>query len=214
MTLRTRVLISLVFLTVACEEDGDPVAPTANNSGGGGGQSYEIKFEAGGASGWFGGDDRSAFGPRDIGVGCSVLIDDDIVLESFSFAFETRFDYSENPDGTGHDVTLPLNVRNEAGAVLKTVQLNLPASYAGGWATWTGIDLNVDAGTTLVFTTFLVGAYDTNEYTNYHSADAAAGYANGARYTKQGASDAEMEQWAGWNEHPWDAKFWVQGETR
>jgi hypothetical protein len=198
----------MVLPMAACEDD--PATP--NDTGGG--QAYEIKYETGSASGWFGGDNRAAFSPRTVGGGASVLVEEDIVLKSFSFAFDGRFDYSENPDFMGHDVTLPLNVRDAAGVILKTVQLNVPASYNGGWVTWTGIDLNVDAGTTVIFTTYLIGAYDVNEFSNGHSSDLAAGYANGTRYVKQATSDAAMEVWAGWSPHPWDAKFWLQGTTR
>ncbi|MFQ5420862.1 MAG: FlgD immunoglobulin-like domain containing protein, partial [Anaerolineae bacterium] len=34
------------------------------------------------------------------------------------------------------------------------------------------------------------------------------------RYSKNGASDAEMEDWTDWVVHPWDSAFWLQGTTR
>ncbi len=174
-------------------------------------QSYEILFDTFNASGWFGGDNRVIGGPRDIGVGQSVLIDSAITLNSFAFNFTSRFDFPENPDGFGHEVTLTLNIRDESGVIIQTEQVVVPASYQGGWITWSNINMNVAANTTLIFTTYLVGAYDVNQYFTGHKSDANAGYLEGVRYTKSGTSDADMELWPGWNVHSWDSNFWLQG---
>ncbi|HXV12684.1 MAG TPA: hypothetical protein VEC56_00630 [Candidatus Krumholzibacteria bacterium] len=209
MRYQCTLFLALALAVAACEDD-DPAAPIANSAS----QAYEIKFEQGAANGWFGGDSRPTFSSRTVGNGCSVLIGASIVLESFSFHFERAFYVAPNTGDTGHAVTLMLNVRDATGVILKTVQLDLPSSYSGGWATWTGIDMNVDAGTTLIFTTYLVGAYDSNQVTSGANGDVAAGYAGGVRYTKESTSDAAMEDWADWNEHPWDTWFWLQGTTR
>jgi hypothetical protein len=174
-------------------------------------QSYEILFDIHNASGWFGGDNRVANGPRHVGVSQSVLIDSSITLNSFAFDFTSRFDYAENPDGFGHEVTLTLNIRNDSGVILQTEQVVVSASYEGGWITWSNINMNVAANTTLIFSAYLVGAYDTNQYTTGNKADANAGYLEGERYVKQGISDPDMELWPGWTLHPWDSNFWLQG---
>jgi len=174
-------------------------------------QSYEILFDTHNASGWFGGDNRVANGPRHVGVGQSVLIDTAITLNSFAFDFTSRFDYSENPDGFGHEVTLTLNIRDELGVILQTEQVVVPASYEGGWITWSDINMTVVANTTLIFTTYLVGAYDLNQYTTGNKGDSDAGYLEGERFSKVGISDADMELWPDWFVHPWDSNFWLQG---
>ena len=71
--------------------------------------------------------------------------------------------------------------------------------------------MNVAANTTLIFTTYLVGAYDVNQYFTGHKSDLNAGYLEGVRYVKSGTSDADMELWPGWNVHIWDSNFWLQG---
>ncbi|MBN2829492.1 MAG: caspase family protein, partial [Candidatus Cloacimonetes bacterium] len=172
---------------------------------------YEIKFDILNASGWFGGDDRSDSGPRDIGNGQSVYIDSDIVLKQFSFYFTNMFDYNENPEFIGHEVTLVLNIRNSDGIIISTHQAIVPASFSGGWITWSDIDLNVLAQSTLIFTCYQVGAYDSFQYCNGIGSDADAGYGGGIRYTKEGTGDSDMEIWTGWEEHPWDSDFWLQG---
>jgi len=174
-------------------------------------QSYEILFDTHNASGWFGGDNRVLNGPRHVGVGQSVLIDTAITLNSFAFDFTSRFDYAENPDGFGHEVTLTLNIRDELGVIIQTEQVVVPASYEGGWITWPDINMNVAANTTLIFTTYLVGAYDLNQYTTGNKGDSDAGYLEGERYSKVGISDADMELWPDWFVHPWDSNFWLQG---
>jgi len=174
-------------------------------------QSYEILFNTHNASGWFGGDNRTGIGPRHVGVGQSVLIDTSITLNSFAFDFTSRFDFAENPDGFGHEVTLTLNIRDEFGVVLQTEQVVVPASYEGGWITWSNINMDVAANTTLIFTTYLVGAYDLNQYKTGNKSDQNASYPNGVRYSKNGISDTDMELWADWFVHTWDSNFWLQG---
>jgi len=174
---------------------------------------YEILYDVRNGDSWYGGDDRAGNTPRDIGGGQSVLVDTDILLESFSFFFLLRFDYRENPDGTGHAVTLTLDIRDDAGTVLKTVTVDLPDTYNGGWVTWTDIDLDVTAGTLLVFTSYLNGAYDTLQVTNFQGLDTNGGYPDGSRYSKSGTGDADMALWAGWAPSTWDTAFWLQGST-
>jgi hypothetical protein len=175
------------------------------------GTPYEIKHETGSALAWFGGDNRVVGGPRDIGDGQSVFIDTNIILESFSLFFSGRFDYYELPEGMGHGVTLTLNIRDSIGNILKTVQVVVPASYNGGWVTWTGIDFNVAQDTTLIFTAYLVGAYDTDQYTTSINGESPGTYAGGSRYSKVGTGDADMELWSGWAPDTWDLYFWLQG---
>jgi len=186
---------------------------TAGIGGMGGtvGIAYEIIYDTENASGWFGGDDRAIAGPRDIGVGQSVLVDEDISLDSFAFYITRRFDFTESPTGTGHAVTLALDIRDALGNILKSVEEDLDASFSGGWVTWAGIDMSVTANTTLIFTTYLVGAYDTNMVNSGQAGDSDAGYLDGVRYTKSGTGDADMMLWDGWSEHPWDSLFWLQG---
>jgi hypothetical protein len=174
---------------------------------------YEILYDTRNGDAWFGGDDRATSNPRSAGGGQSVLVDSDILLESFSFYFVWWFDYRDNPDGAGHAVTLTLHVRDSAGTVLKTVTVDVDASFNSGWITWTGIDLDVTAGTTLIFTSCLNGAYDANQYTNFQGADVDGGYADGQRYSKNGTDDASMALWAGWVTSTWDSMFWLQGST-
>ena len=189
---------------------------TAGLGGAGGvGIAYEIIYDIPPprASGWFGGDDRASSSPRDVGVGQSVLVDEDIVLDSFAFYVTRYFDFSESSTGTGHAVTLALDIRDASGSILKSVEEELDASFSGGWVTWAGIDMSVTANTTLIFTTYLVGAYDTNMVNSGQAGDSATGYLDGVRYTKSGTGDADMMLWDGWNEHSWDSLFWLQGTT-
>ncbi len=174
-------------------------------------QTYEAKFDSINAYGWFGGDNRPDQ-RRTVGVGQSVLIDTSITLNSFSFYFRGPFDYSRNPDGHGHEVTLTLNVRDSLGVILRTVQVVVPDTFKAGWVTWPNIALDVSAKKSLIFTTYLVGGFDANQYTASHGADANQGYTDGVRYGKDGTSDADMENWTDWSVHPsWDSAFRLEG---
>jgi len=181
-------------------------------------QNYEIKFEEGAGDKWFGGDNRIGVGLRSLGAGQSVLIESDIILNSFSFNLTNPFDYCENPEYQGHAVTLILNIRDISGTLIQTEQLDLPDTFSGGWVTWTNINLNVRADTTLIFTAYLAGALDTHQYNSFIIRDNNGGYLNGAAYDHDAVtSEAEMENWSiWWNDatygyDPTDFNFWLQG---
>lgn len=69
----------------------------------------------------------------------------------------------------------------------------------------------VAAHTTLIFTTYLVGAFDVNQYTTTQACELNATYAGGVRYAKDDTTDQEMEDWTDWSAHTWDSDFWLQG---
>ncbi|MDZ7291770.1 MAG: alpha/beta hydrolase fold domain-containing protein [candidate division KSB1 bacterium] len=174
-------------------------------------QFYEIKHETVNAFGWFGVDNRPNQ-RRTVGVGQSVLIDTAMTVRNFAFYFRGPFDYAANPEGRGHAVTLTLNVRDATGAILKTLPVAVADTFSAGWVTWSGINLAVAANTTLIFTCYLVGGFDVNQYTASHGADANQGYPEGLRYGKDGTSDADMESWTDWVVHSsWDSAFRLQG---
>jgi hypothetical protein len=174
-------------------------------------QPHEIKHETINAFGWFGGDNRPNQ-QRSVGVGQSVLIDTAMTVARFSFYFRGPFDFAANPEGRGHAVTLTLNVRDAAGVILKTLHAAVPDTFSQGWVTWNDINLAAAANTTLIFTCYLVGAYDSAQYTASHGADANQSYTNGVRYGKDGTSDVDMESWADWVVHPsWDSAFRLEG---
>jgi hypothetical protein len=176
--------------------------------------SYEIKHDVSIGNAWYGGDDRTPGGPRHVGQGQSVIVDSAIQLESFSLAFDRRFDYFGNPEGVGHEVTLVLHVRDAQGVILEAVEIVVPDSFDGGWVTWPGINLSVAAGTTLIFTSYLKGAYDANQYTGALSNDYDNGYPDGGRLTATGTSDADLDLWSTWgNPASVDLKFWLMGTT-
>lgn len=177
-------------------------------------QFHEIKHDSISAYGWFGGDDRPGQ-QRNVGAGQSVLIDTAMTIESFSFFFRGPFDYRTNAENKGHEVTLVLQVHDSAGAVRKTLPVVVPDTFSTGWITWPGINLDAEAGDTMIFTCYLAGGFDTAQYTASHGADPNQGYLNGVMYVKEAANDADFAAWADWSVHPfWDSAFRLQGSLR
>ncbi len=181
-------------------------------------QDFEIKHEIQDASGWFGGDDRPyPASNRTVGNGQSVFVDSTILLKEFSFYFTGTFKspaaWFESFDITGHEVTIVLNIRDSSGVILQTEEVVLPETFDGGWATWSNIDLEVNAKTTLLFTSYLLGAKSTSRYFNGIGADSGASYEFGERYTKQLGEGipGDIEDWDGWTLHPWDSNFRLHG---
>ena len=182
----------------------EPPAPT--------GDTYVIAHEITTASGWFGGDARPGVGPRNSGVGQSVLVDRAMTVERFSFYYRGPFNLATSADPVGEPVTLVLNVRDATGEVLRTQTTDLPAPFGEDWVTWSGLDLDVPANTTLVFTAYLAGGYDVLQVNGGQVADADATYPGGQGYAKDGTSDADMESWSDWSVHRfWDFVFRLEG---
>jgi hypothetical protein len=185
------------------------IVPTTEPTGDPGATSepYEILFDTGSASGWFGGDDSN---PRNVGYGQGVYIDNYVVITDFSFYFTSSFDYPYNPEFTGHEVVLRLHIRDASGVVMGEYDCVVPASFSGGWVTWSDLDWSAVMGETLIFTAFLVDGYNTM-LSSGAAGDMDAGYLNGSRYSNTGYTDTEMTEWAGWGVHPWDSWFWLRG---
>lgn len=174
-------------------------------------QNYEILFDTASASGWFGGDNRPCCGPRNIAVAQSVFIEESINLETFSFSFTNRFDSSSNPTGSGHEVTLRLHIRDIGGAILQTEDVVVPDTYDGGWVTWSNINFDIPDSGKYIFSTYLVGGYDSIEVNSGQACDQFAGYPGGERYTKNVINDSDAVSWDNWGLHSWDANFWLTG---
>jgi hypothetical protein len=173
-------------------------------------QSYEILFDVQTASGWYGGDDRPG-SQRNVADAQSVTIEHPINLESYSVYFTSNFDYVQNPTGTGHEVTLRLHIRDSVGNVMQTEDLVLADTFSGGWATWSGINFNIDSPGKYIFSHYLVGGYDSLQVSSGISCDLNAGYSNGERYGKYVVNDSDAVFWGDWSNHPWDANFWLIG---
>jgi hypothetical protein len=173
-------------------------------------QSYEILFNVQTASGWYGGDDRPG-SQRNVADAQSVTIDEPINLESYSVFFTSSFDFVQNPTGTGHEVTLRLHIRDSVGNVLQTKDLVLADTFSGGWATWSAINLNINASGKYIFSHYLVGGFDSLQVSSGISCDVNAGYSGGERYGKYVINDSDAVSWDNWSNHPWDANFWLTG---
>lgn len=171
-----------------------------------------LLFDTFTASGYFGGDTRPCCTPRNAAVAQEVLVEQDMWIDRFSFYFTDRFAiYGE---AGAVPVTLQLHIRDQAGAVLDSATVDLPDTFAGDWVTWADLDFAADAGTTLIFSTFVVGGYDTNPAWSNYAADSSAGYTPGRSFIKQRRADEDLAEWSGYAPHIWDANFRVEGVVR
>ncbi len=157
---------------------------------------------------WFGGDDRSEFGPRNVGSGQSIRPTETIHLTSFSTVFIGPFDFVENRTGQGNDVEVALDVRNDQGEVLASTTTMVSASFLGGFIAWDMSDRTIilQENTTYIFTWYLPDGF-TSGLTASSIADINEGYAQGSAYgaTITQAS-ADISEWTNWSENTWD--FW------
>ncbi len=177
-------------------------------------QKIVISHDVNNASGWFGGDNRDSTRVRSVGIAQSVVFDTSMVVENFSFYFSRKFDFRNNPENTGHVVTLRFHIRDANGNILKTISKVVPASYSGGWITFDSLNQVVQKGSMLIFSCYLEGALDTAQYTSSYLADQNAGFAAGTHYVKIITDTAEnFEDWNGWKIHSWDAMFRLEGNA-
>jgi Secretion system C-terminal sorting domain len=173
-------------------------------------QNFDLKLDSLNASGWFGGDNNPGQ-HRNVVVAQSVFINQPIKLETFAFYFTVPFDSAINGTGTGHEVILKLNIRDSLGTILQTDQVDVPATFSGGWVTWDSINYNIDQPGEYIFSTYLVGGIDSNKVTSGQGCDFNAGYPGGVRYAKYAVSDSDASVWGDWSESPWDSDFWLTG---
>ncbi len=171
----------------------------------------EASFQSAAALGgsWFGGDDRSGAGPRNIGGGQSIKLSKTLAMATFAFYYSGAFTHETT--GAAEAVTLQAELRNANGGVLKTDKVNLPASFSGGWV-WFSLPYTLSANTTYIVTSWLVNGY-TQGVDSGIRADTADGYAGGFRYGASG-SGSGLLSWSLWSgtggTASWDYWFWAR----
>jgi len=173
-------------------------------------QDYEIKFDSLNASGWFGGDSRPGE-QRNVAVAQGVTIEYPLTLESFAFYFTSSFDSASSASGIGYEVTLRLHIRDSAGSILQTANVVVPDTFTGGWVTWQGINIDLSYAGKYIFSTYLLGGYDSLPVNSGQGCDLNSGYSGGERYSKYVSNYGEAEFWGKLSEHPWDSNFWLTG---
>jgi hypothetical protein len=166
-----------------------------------------VMHDVSNASHWFGGDDRTT---RNVGVGQSITLQSDCNINSVGFRYSGYFDYAQNPEGHGHDVTLVLNVRSSDGSIINTLSQFVPASFNGGWVLF-AMNQNLSAGQEYIFTCYLQNGeiLQYNSGVLAHTQDMLPN-SNGYRAIVYGAG-ADMENWISWGTHSWDFNFQMTG---
>jgi len=170
---------------------------------------FEYIVDTNNASGWFGGDDRLGF-TRNVAVGQSFTLAQSAHINSAGFKFGQRFDYSANPTGTGHEVTLVLNIRTDNGSILTTVEKVVPAEFDGGWVVFE-LDIDLWYYQEYIFTCYLQDG-QANEYYSSKLARSDNPWPGATGYTATVSSAPyDMEDWSNWETHPWDYNFRIGG---
>lgn len=175
---------------------------------------FDLREESHNASHWFGGDNRPASSPRNVGVGQSIILAREAWVQSAGFYFGNRFDYMNNPDGVGHAVRLYLNVRNSSGTILRTVYRDLPASFEGGWVMFPfgSNHLWLNAEQEYIFTCYLYkGEIVELKSSAYGRTDDPWPLSSGYTCTVD-SSPADMTSWANWGASAWDFNFRITGQ--
>jgi hypothetical protein len=174
-------------------------------------QSYEIKFDINSGKAWFGGDNRPGL-QRNVAQAQSVFIEQPIKLESFAFYFDAPFDSALNGTGSGHEVTLRLHFRDSLGNILVNKPLVIPDTFSVGWIKWTEINYDITEPATYIFSSFLVGGYDSNQVKSSIVYDSNGGYLFGTRYSKEVFDNNDARSWINWGIHSTsDLNFWLTG---
>jgi len=170
---------------------------------------FEFVEDTNNAAGWFGGDDRPAF-YRNVEVGQSFILAQSAHINSAGFKFGRRFDYNDNPTGTGHEVTLVLNVRADNGFILDTVEHIVPAEFDGGWVTF-DLDMDLMNDEKYIFTCYLQDGQDNEYYSTIlaRTDDPLPG-CNGYSASVD-SSPFDMEDWSEFMANTWDYNFRIGG---
>jgi len=170
---------------------------------------FEIIEDAANAWGWFGGDDRPGF-TRNVGDGQSIMLMRSAHVNSAGFKFRDSFDYIQNPTGTGHEVTLVLNVRSDNGTIVYDTEKVVPAEFDGGWVIF-DLDTDLWAEQQYIFTCYLQDG-ETNEYNSSICARSDNPWPDSTGYSANVTSSPyDMEDWSNWSVHSWDFNFRLAG---
>jgi hypothetical protein len=170
---------------------------------------FEFIEDTDNASGWFGGDDRVAF-YRNVAVGQSFTLAQSAHINSVGFKFGRRFDYYDNPTGSGHEVTLVLNVRADNGFILETVSTVVPAAFDGGWV-YFDLDMDLLNDEKYIFTCYLQDGQD-NEYSSSILARTDDPWPGVNGYSASvDAAPFDMEDWSEFTANTWDYNFRIGG---
>ena len=170
---------------------------------------FEIIEDTSTSSKWFGGDNRPGL-TRNVGAGQSITLARSAHVSSAGFRFKSRFDYSQNPDGFGHEVTLVLNVCSDSGTIVYDTEKVVPAEFDGGWVIF-DLDTDLWAGQEYIFTCYL----QNGEVLKYSSGILARNddpWPESTGYSANvNTSPFDMEDWSNWSVHSWDFNFRIAG---
>jgi hypothetical protein len=171
---------------------------------------FERKEETYNAQGWFGGDDRPDWTPRNVGSGQSILLPRSAWAGYAGFQFTKHFDFYTNPTGSGHAVTLVLDVRSGNGTILKTVTQDLPASFTGGWVLFP-VEMDLWAQQPYIFTVYLQDGHLNNLKSSIAGRTDNPWPDSQAYVLDNTTPPYDMKNWALWTTHPWDYNFRIAG---
>ncbi len=178
-------------------------------------QAWTLELSETNASKWFGGDDRDGLKPRNVGVGQSLEFAQTRHLDTFAFLLSEAFDYVQDPENSGHAVTLALDIRLQDGTVLSSYTRALSASFDGGWATF-DVDQTLQAGQVYVLTCYVVDGAALELSTGVQGYDPPGGgselYENGQGYSATVETvGGSLQSWSEWSLHAWDFCFKATG---
>ncbi|PSR09110.1 MAG: hypothetical protein C7M88_07645, partial [Candidatus Arcticimaribacter sp.] len=114
---------------------------------------------------WFGGDDRESsaaypdFGPRNVGGGQTIIVEEDVLLSNFSFLLIHGFGYIDSPTrSVPANVAVQLDVRNENGVIIESKIKTIPTSFSSLWVDFdlSDLDLVLLSNVKYIFTMHLV----------------------------------------------------------
>ncbi|MCK5001358.1 MAG: hypothetical protein KAS23_17560, partial [Anaerohalosphaera sp.] len=170
---------------------------------------FAIRAEEHTSSMWFGGDDGVL--TRNVGAGQSITPVHDAKVDRIGFNIVRRFDYAYNPTGVGHAVSLILRGRRSDGSLVSSNQINLPASFNGGWVMFTFQNLWLDAGETYTFACHVKDGEISELNSDIYGHNANPWPTSQGYYASVSGSPADMDDWANWKTHSWDFNFRMEG---
>ncbi len=171
---------------------------------------FERKEETYNAQGWFGGDDRPDWTPRNVGCGQSIVLPRSAQVVYAGFQFTKRFDYVYNPTGMGHAVTLVLDVRAADGTIIKTVTKDVPASFNGGWVFFP-VNMDLWGQKTYIFTSYVQDGH-LNNLSSSIAARTDNPWPDSQGYVlNNSTAPYDMKTWGLWGTSTWDYNFRIAG---
>lgn len=158
---------------------------------------------------WFGGDDRDQpqyqIGPRNVGAGQVVILEQNLLVDNFAFLLDGGFRYSSTNQIVNQNLTIRLDIRSQDGSIIQSKDKTIFSNFSTLWVEFdlSEFDLVLLANNQYNFTFYLLNGEDLEVNTGIagnNSSRSITGdcYQRGITGTSKQIEGTSLTNWSTW----------------